>query len=61
MENFVKNEWGYSIYMSGLTSTKRGVMTLINNNFDQAVAKVVRDPNGNFLILEMSIQKQKLF
>ena len=45
--------------MSGLTSTKRGVMTLINNNFDQAVTKVVRDPNGNFLILEMSIQKQK--
>ena len=60
MENFVKNEWGYSIYMSGLTSTKRGVMTLINNNFDQAVTKVVRDPNGNFLILEMSIQKQKI-
>ena len=60
MENFVKNEWGYSIYMSGLTSTKRGVKTLINNNFDQAVTKVVRDPNGNFLVLEMSIQKQKI-
>ena len=60
MESFVKNEWGYSIYMSGLTSTKRGVMTLINNNFDKEVTKVVRDPNGNFLILEMYIQKQKI-
>ena len=46
--------------MSGLTSTKRGVMTLINNNFDQEVTNVVRDPNGNFLILEMYIQKQKI-
>ena len=60
MESFVKNEWGYSIYMSGLSRTKRGVTTLINNNFDQEVTNVIRDPNGNFLILEMYIQKQKI-
>ena len=36
----------------------KGVMVLINNNFDQEVT-MVRDPNGNFLILEISIQKQK--
>ena len=37
MENFIKNEWGYSMYLSGLSSNKRGVMVLINNNFDQEV------------------------
>ena len=46
MENFIKNEWGYSMYLSGLSSNKRGVMVLINNNFDQEVTKVVKDPNG---------------
>ena len=37
----------------------KGVMVLINNNFDQEVT-MVRDPNGNVLILEISIQKQKI-
>ena len=46
--------------MSGLTSTKRGVMIIINNNYGQEVSKVVRDPNGNFIMLEMSIKKQKI-
>ena len=60
MENFIKNEWGYSTYLSGLSSNKRGVMVLINNNFDQEVTKVVKDPNGNFIILEIIVQKQKI-
>ena len=33
MESYVKNEWGYSIFMSGLTNNKRGVMILLNNIF----------------------------
>ena len=60
MENFIKNEWGYSIYLSGLSSNKRGVMVLINNNFDQEVTKVVKIPNGNFIIMEITVQKQKI-
>ena len=49
------------IYMSGLTSIKSGVMVLINNNFDQDVTKVLRDPNRNFLILEISIRNKSYF
>ena len=60
MENYVKNEWGFSVYLSGLTSNQRGVMVLINNNFDQEVTKVIRDTNGNFIILEIIVQKQKI-
>ena len=60
MENYVKNEWGFSVYLSGLTSNQRGVMVLINNNFDQEVTNVIRDTNGNFIILEIIVQKQKI-
>ena len=35
-------------------------MVLINNNFDQEVTKVVKDPNGNFIIMEIIVQKQKI-
>ena len=35
-------------------------MVLINNNFDQEVTKVIRDTNGNFIILEIIVQKQKI-
>ena len=35
-------------------------MVLINNNFDQEVTKVIRDTNGNFIILEIILQKQKI-
>ena len=35
-------------------------MVLINNNFDQEVTKVVKDLNGNFIIFEIIVQKQKI-
>ena len=33
MEDFIKNKLGCWMYVSGLSSAKRGVMILINNNF----------------------------
>ena len=37
MESYVKNEWGYKIFMAGLTSYRRGVMILLNNNFQHDI------------------------
>ena len=48
MESYVKNEWGYKIFMAGLTSNKRGVMILLNNNFQHNIGRIVTDPNGIF-------------
>ena len=60
MESYVKNEWGYSMFMSGLTNNKRGIMILLNNNFQHEVGRVVKDPNGNFLIMEITIKGKKI-
>ena len=59
MESYVKNEWGYKIFMAGLTSNKRGVMILLNNSFQHDIGRIVTDPNGNFLILEITIKGKK--
>ena len=60
MESYVRNEWGYRIFMAGLTSNKRGVMILLNNNFQHDIGRTVTDPNGNFLILEITIKGKKI-
>ena len=60
MESYVKNEWGYKIFMAGLTSNKRGVMILLNNNSQHNIGRIVTDPNGIFLVLEITIKGKKI-
>lgn len=59
MESYVKAEWGFDAYFSSFSSNKRGVMVLINSNFDQKVENIKTDPSGNFIILDMAIQGKK--
>ena len=35
-------------------------MILLNNNFDQKVESIKTDPNGNYIILNMTIQGKKV-
>ena len=50
LESFVRAEWGFNAYFSSYTSNSRGVMTLINNNFEQKVEKVKTDKKWKLLI-----------
>ena len=50
------HEWGYKTFFSSHTSHSRGVAILINNTFTYKVYKEIIDPEGNFIILDMSIQ-----
>ena len=55
-ESFIKAEWGNDdAYFSCYKSSSRGVMILLNNNFEHKVEKVNSDPNGNYLILDLKI------
>ena len=60
LEPFIKAEWGYDAYFSSYTTNSRGVMILINNNFEQKVEKVKTDTNGNYIIMEITIQGKKI-
>lgn len=55
-EPHVKAEWGYDAYFSSFNSSSRGVMILLNNNFEHKVEKVISDVNGNYLILDINIE-----
>ena len=50
LESFIKAEWGYDIFFSSYTTMSRGVMILLNYNFEQ---KVKTDKNGNYIILDI--------
>ena len=52
--------WGYECYFSSFASNSRGVAILFNNNFEFKVLKEKRDLNGNYLVLDIEIDKQKL-
>ena len=56
LESFIKAEWGYDIFFSSYTTMSRGVMILLNNNFEQKVKTVKTDKNGNYIILDIEIQ-----
>lgn len=61
LESYIRSEWGYThLYLSAYSNNSRGVMILINNNFQCQVGRVLLDPNGNFVILELNIQGENL-
>ncbi|MEW8548783.1 MAG: reverse transcriptase domain-containing protein, partial [Candidatus Thiodiazotropha sp.] len=60
METYVKHEWGNPLYLSGKNSNSRGVMVLFNNNFEYEVGKIIRDADGNYIILEVTIGGKKI-
>ena len=43
LEAFIKAEWGYEAYFSSYVTNSRGVMVLINNNFEQEVKRIKTD------------------
>ena len=60
MEPYVKSKLGHKVYMSQFRSNRSGVMIHLNNNFDQQVESIKTDPNGNYTILNKTIQGKKV-
>ena len=55
-----KTEWGYSAFFTSLNSTSRGVAMMFKNSFQYTSHSETRDPNENFIILDVSVQEQRL-
>ena len=41
-------------------SNSRGGMVLINNTFEHEIGRIKKDPNGNFIIIELTILGKKI-
>ena len=50
---------GIRCIFSCYNSSSRGVLILLNNNFEHKVEKVKSDPNGNYIILDINIDGKK--
>ena len=48
-------QWGYEHLLSPGRNDSRGVMNLLNNNFDYTIKKTKKDTNGNILVSEIVI------
>ena len=60
IESNVRSVWGYECFFSSFRSNSRGVAILFNNDFEYKVLKEKKDVNGNYLILDILIDKMKL-
>ena len=47
-------------FFSSFTNSSRGVMILINNNFEFKVEGVKTDKNGNYILLDITIQGKRI-
>ena len=54
-ESRIKNEWGLDVYFSSFSSNSRGVAVLFNDNIQYKILDIVKDINGNFLILKVEM------
>lgn len=54
-EKRVRSRWNNDCYFSSYKSNARGVAILFAKNFEYQVHRSVSDPNGNFLILDISV------
>jgi exonuclease III len=59
-ENQWKQEWGYKGYFSSHTDNSKGIAILINNTFKYNVHNEIIDKEGNYLILDITIQKYRI-
>ena len=51
-------EWGYKTIFSCCNSAKGGVAILFNNNFDFQLQRTYVDPNGRFIICDITLDKK---
>ena len=57
----IRNEWRYEVFLSAFNTHSRGVMILLNNNFEYKVNHSLCDKEGNFIILDITLQDEVRF
>ena len=59
-KNDYRAEWGYQVLFSWCTSKKVGVAILFNNNFTFQISKTYFDPEGRFIICDLTVNGKQL-
>ena len=59
-KNDWRAEWGYQALFSCCTSKKAGVAILFKNNFTFQISKTYSDPEGRFIICDLTVNGKQL-
>ena len=59
-ENQWLHEWGYKAIFSSHTGRSRGVAVLFNNTFPYQIHQVKKDTEGNYIVLDLTIQDYRM-
>ena len=56
----IQMEWGYKSFHSTFRSNARGTSIFIMNTFEFKLNNCISDPNGNYLILDIIVEEQRI-
>ena len=59
-EAHIQCEWGYKCLFSSYSSAARGTAILFKNSFEHEIHSTSRDINGNFIIVDLTIENHKM-
>ena len=60
LEPYIQAQWGYKCIFSSYTTNARGVAILLNNNFEYKIHKQELDGTGNYIILDITIEGERM-
>ena len=60
VENIWRSEWGYEAFFSNFESNSAGVAILFKNDIEIKLHEILKDNSGRFLILDMTINDQRM-
>ena len=60
LEQYWRNEWGYKAFFSSYDTGSRGVAILFNNTFEHNIHNIHHDPEGRYLIIDISVFNQRI-
>ena len=60
LEPYIQAQWGYKCIFSSYTSNARGVAIMLNNNFEYKIHNQKLDDSGNYIILDITIEGEKI-
>ena len=56
----MRARWGNDFYFSSFKSNSRGVAILFDTNFEYKVLSYISDPNGNYIVLDVTIDNNRI-
>ena len=59
-QNHLRSIWGYNCFTCGHSTASKGVAILFNNTFTYKIHNILRDDNGSFLILDITIFEDRI-